>query len=233
MGKVLGILGGMGPLASAEFMKTIYEFNIAGSEQQMPTCLLYSDPTIPDRTAAILEGRDDLIVPHLTGALEQLCRLGVSRIVIACVTAHYFLPRLPAELRDKIVSLVDLTLEHVVRSKQPQLLLCTHGTRKVGIFQQHPKWRLAAPYILFPRDDDQGRIHTLIYQIKQGKRYERAIPELDALLERYGTRCFIAGCTELHLLTKHLLQGEYECKPYGITDPLLIVATELRRFINT
>ena len=50
MTESLGILGGMGPLTSAEFLKTIYEVNISGPEQDAPACVLYSDPSVPDRT---------------------------------------------------------------------------------------------------------------------------------------------------------------------------------------
>lgn len=48
----LGVLGGMGPLASAEFLKTIYECSVAGGEQRSPSVIMYSDPTFPDRTEA-------------------------------------------------------------------------------------------------------------------------------------------------------------------------------------
>ena len=52
MTKLLGILGGMGPLASAEFLKTIYEYGTRDLEQRSPACILYSDPTFPDRTSS-------------------------------------------------------------------------------------------------------------------------------------------------------------------------------------
>ncbi len=54
--KRLGILGGMGALASAELLYTVYRLNTTEPEQGSPVCLLYSDPSIPDRTGAILRG---------------------------------------------------------------------------------------------------------------------------------------------------------------------------------
>src|SRR5689334_6778827 len=57
--EVWGVLGGLGPLASAEFLATIYEHADASEEQRLPAVLLFSDPAIPDRTEALLCGRED------------------------------------------------------------------------------------------------------------------------------------------------------------------------------
>src|SRR5260221_377430 len=105
---MLGILGGMGPLASAEFLKTIYRLNLSGSEQEAPSCVLLSAPSFPDRTAAILNGSTAILVTRLTQALEELASLGAERIVIACVTIHHLLPDVPERLRRRVVSLLDL-----------------------------------------------------------------------------------------------------------------------------
>ena len=137
MNQSLGILGGLGPLASAEFLKTIYEFNMTDLEQQSPICILYSDPTFPDRTDAILSGADDLLVNLLIESLEKLFHLGVSKVVIVCVTIHYFLPKVPAPFRKKIISLVDLIVKEILATDQKHLLLCTNATVKTGIFQKH------------------------------------------------------------------------------------------------
>ena len=56
MGKNLGILGGMGPLASAKFLSTVYRLNLVEPEQEAPNCILLSDPSFPNRTKAILAG---------------------------------------------------------------------------------------------------------------------------------------------------------------------------------
>lgn len=79
MTKLLGILGGMGPLASAEFLKTIYEYGISDLEQRSPACILYSDPTLPDRTQAIVNGEEALLASALVNALDMLVHLGASK----------------------------------------------------------------------------------------------------------------------------------------------------------
>ncbi|MBD2309510.1 amino acid racemase [Chroococcidiopsis sp. FACHB-1243] len=229
MKKVLGILGGMGPLASAEFLKTIYEFNLADREQEMPVCFLYSDPTIPDRTEAIANGLDDLLLNDLITVLETLYLLGVDKIVIPCITIHYFLPKVPLILREKIVSLVDLILEEVLNRQEHQLLLCTQGTLNACIFQQHRLWKWAEPYIIVPQAEHK-QIHNLIYQIKKEGIQKSALAFLNTLLNKYEVNSFIAGCTEFHLLAKYLIQ--HNARYYRVVDPLLIIATNLRKFID-
>lgn len=229
MKKILGILGGMGPLASAEFLKTIYEFNLAEKEQDMPACFLYSDPTIPDRTEALASGLDDMLLDDLITVLETLYLLGVDKIVIPCITIHSFLAKVPPRLRDKILSLIDVILEEVLSRQERQLLLCTTGTLNAAIFQQHRLWKWAEPYIIIPQAEHQ-QIHALIYQIKKKGIQKSALVFLNTLLKKYEVNSFITGCTEFHLLTKYLIQ--HDARHYRVIDPLLIMATDIRRFLD-
>src|SRR5262245_32754287 len=127
--RILGILGGMGPLASAEFLQTLYRWNIVEPEQDAPACVLLSDPSFPDRTEAILSGSTGALAERLTRALEELCRMGADRILIACVTIHHVLPEVPEPLQRKVISLIDLAVEEALAAPRPRLLLATVGTR--------------------------------------------------------------------------------------------------------
>jgi aspartate racemase len=138
-----GIMGGMGPLASAEFVKTIYEFCPDDQEQFAPPLILWSDPRMPDRTDCILDGRQDLLLEKLTEGLERLVACDVTDIVICCVTIHQVTDLLSRHLRSKIVSLLDLIFEDVLKSQKRYLLLCTSGTRKVRLFENHRLWNRA------------------------------------------------------------------------------------------
>jgi aspartate racemase len=95
MKETLGILGGMGPLASAEFVKTLYEFNLVEKEQSAPPCILYSDPSIPDRTEAILRGETNSVIQRIQTGLENLSNQGATHFVIACISSHYFISEFP------------------------------------------------------------------------------------------------------------------------------------------
>jgi len=227
MRESLGILGGMGPLASAEFLKTIYEFNISGPEQNAPVCILFSDPSVPDRTQAIMSGSEGPMLVRLTAALENLSQLKVGNIVVACVTTHHLFPKLPAHLSAKLISLVDLIISEVLRDQKKSLLLCSSGTRKKELFQQHKQWGEARQFIVLPSAEDQTTVHQLIYQLKMNGCTHDVIQSVFELLERYQVNSFIAACTEIHLLTKHLLRDELLSQRYQAIDPLLTLAKNL------
>ena len=71
--EVLGIVGGLGPMASAEFLKTVYEYGIGENEQDAPIVLMYSDPTFPDRTESFLAGES---IENRTGTAGRQDTLG-------------------------------------------------------------------------------------------------------------------------------------------------------------
>src|SRR5690349_16556204 len=166
--EVLGIVGGLGPMASAEFLKTVYEYGIGENEQDAPVVLMYSDPTFPDRTDSFLAGESELLLARLTGALQCLADAGASRFVICCMTIHYLLPSLPAHLSARVVSLLDVIFDNLKREPRRHLLICSNGTRRLELFQKHPQWEKHKSQIVLPDDDDQNKIHReLIYPIKK------------------------------------------------------------------
>ena len=216
-----GIVGGMGALASVEFAKTIYECNVTENEQDGPIVIMFSDPTMPDRTEAFRNGLQTVLVERLVRQLTDLKNLGVDRIVICCVTLHYTLPLVPGELRRSIVSLIDVALAQVIDRKQKQLLLCSSGTHAASIFQSHELWQEASEYIVTPHQPDQTRIHEWLYQYKRPCDVKLLGPKIESLLTRYQAESFIAGCTELHLLTRHLRQTNSRIT---FVDPLITIA---------
>ena len=226
---ILGIVGGMGPLASAEFLKTIYEYSLKENEQDSPIIMMYSDPTFPDRTEAFLSGHCDNLLESLINALHRLCEFGASRMVVCCVTIHYLLPKLPSTLRKQIISLLDVTLAGVMQAQRKSLLICSNGTRKLEIFQNHYQWKFAKDYIVLPDDGDQDKIHhELIYQaLKVNNNISELIQFFESLLTKYQVNSFIAGCTEIHLLAKHLISFYGSQQGYNCVDPLAIIAKEL------
>jgi aspartate racemase len=221
---IFGVLGGMGPLASAEFLKTIYERSLCEREQQSPFVLLYSDPSVPDRTEALLAGEQGGLLEELVAALGKLRGMGADRIVICCVTAHVLLPSLPRDLRARVLSLLDVIYAGVERSRARHLLICTEGARRLGLFESHKRWASARDYIVLPDEGDQARLHELIYQIKSGHSPDELLPIVERLLQKYSVDSFIAGCTELHLLTRRIASGE---SGYGCIDPLIDIAEGL------
>lgn len=224
---VLGIVGGMGPLASAELVGTIYRQNLHRREQLAPRCLLLSDPTFPDRTEAILRGSAEGLAElgrRLADAVESLLGQGADRVVIACFTIHRVLGELPEELRRRVVSLVDLVVEELSADPgTPRLLLVTTGSRRGGVFTSHPGWPAVAASVRELSEGDQEELHDLLYRLKSGEDPASAVPRIAALEERYGAEGSIFGCTELHLLQRHLDPERRQ----RVIDPLWTVARRI------
>ncbi|KST70377.1 aspartate/glutamate racemase family protein [Mastigocoleus testarum] len=235
---MLGILGGMGPLASSEFLKTIYEYNLSSKkEQDSPKVILYSDPTFPDRTEALLKQDYQLLLTKLIKSLYYLYELKVAKIVICCITSHYLLPYIPDYLSSNIISLVDIILSKVIEKQSKYLLICTNGTRQMKIFQNHHLWPFAKDYILFPDLDGQDIIHQMIYNIKIKGDISKTISHLELLLYQYEVNSLIVGCTEIHLLNKYLYSSHNNCDDSPMKnleniflDPLMIIAKDLVKF---
>ena len=227
---VVGILGGMGPLSSAEFLKTIYEHSSRrfAREQEAPTVAVYSDPAFPDRTTAFLRGEEEVVLARLADAITRLCAMGASRVVLCCMTIHLLVPRLPRGLRERVISLPDVIIDHVARGGgRKHLLLCSTGSHRLGLFQNHPRWPSVAAAVVFPDAADQDRLHELIYEIKKGLCLPETLSFLESLLEKYGVDSYIAACSEIHMLAKHADASPGHRARYGCVDPFTIIAREL------
>ncbi|MBE7122188.1 aspartate/glutamate racemase family protein [Bacillus cereus] len=220
--KLVGILGGMGPFASSEFVNTIYEENLPdGSEQESPRIVLISDPSIPDRTTSILANQEEEIVYRLSLGWNLLREVGAEVFIIPCMTSHYYWPFYPMEIQERTVNLVDFVHMNLRRERRKSyLLLATQGTYDSGM--------LLSEQVLIPNSQDKIRIHQLIYSIKCSGRnpgiLKRACEEIEDLLIRYQVDGWLFGCTEFHLLTKEMMhRGHPETH---ILDPLLILAKQ-------
>ena len=228
--KILGILGGMGPLASAEFVKTIYEYNLLGNrEQNFPKIILYSDPSFPDRTEVLLHGDNQKFLDLMIKSLYRLCELNATKIIICCITAHYLLPQLPITLREKIICLINITLESVLESQKKYLVICTKATNELKIFQRHPLWQFTQNYLLFPQEKDQIFIHQMIYDLKLNLNLEQYAEKLERLQFLYRVDGLIAGCTEIHLLIKYWQRRSPKPNSTIFLDPLIILAQKLNK----
>lgn len=224
----LGILGGMGPLASAEFLKTVYRLNLAEPEQRMPICIHISDPSFPDRSEAILAGATEELAASFSRALEELADLGAERLLVACITIHHLLPGLREPLRRKIISLIDLIADDVLASPRPRLLLATHGTRATRLFERHSRWEQLAPWLRFPEAEDQRAVHDWIYRLKIGEAPAGCCNRLAELALKYGVDGFVFACTELHLCQQEIAARPAGEDGFDVIDPLLTAARRLQ-----
>ncbi|GAA3245876.1 aspartate racemase [Dactylosporangium siamense] len=231
---VIGILGGMGPLASAAFLQTVYEVAVEqvapAAEQQLPRCLLDSDPAMPDRTEAIVSGRTEELTQLVSGRIEALVRLGATRVVMTCITAHHLVERLDPDLRARLISVVDAVFTELdVAGEGRFLMLATTGTRRVRTFERSPLWPAVAHRVVLPPPDAQDEIHYLLYRLKREPVSAELAQRFQRLADRFDCRGVIAGCTEMHLVTRW---GRVHGGGPLVLDPLLGIATGLRKLTD-
>lgn len=217
--KILGIIGGLGPMASVYFMELITRMTDAASDQEHMDILLHSHPATPDRTAYILDQTKESPVPAMAAAGLSLAKAGAGCIAIPCMTAHCF----HKELTDRIPVPVIHALEEVARYLQGQGirkagLLATTGTIKANVFQE-----VLSRYgveTIAPSEEGQAGVMTLIYdQIKAGQPADlNLFKTASREVREKGAEVVILGCTELSLL-----KGEYPMEA-GVLDVLDVLA---------
>lgn len=223
--KVIGILGGMGPLATADLFRKMVEHTRAGRDQDHPRILVDCNTNIPDRTAALLHGGTDP-VPELTAAARNLERGGAQVIAMPCNTAHGFYDAVQAAVAVPVLHMIRLTAQALTeRGVDAAGLLATDGTIQTGIYQR--SFQDTGVTLLTPEAGDQQAVMDLIYRgVKAGRRdfdASAARRTMENLLER-GAQTLILGCTELPLAVE-LYHLAYPC-----TDPTLELALGALRF---
>lgn len=223
---MIGVVGGMGPLASVEFLRGIYSGGLWDREQDGPRILLYSDPAVVDRTAAIHNGAYDELRRAVETAARRLVDAGAVYVVVACVTAHHVFADLPADLTERCVSLVDVIDHELSRATEPHLLLCTSGAVSAGTFAPS---RLGAGGDRLVRLEpaDQDALHREIYRLKTGGWPLDGLDFLRRLQARYPARAAVAACTELHLVARAAEEAGLAAE-FPMIDPLAIVADRIR-----
>lgn len=201
--QVIGILGGMGPAATADFYTKLVALTPVTSDQDHPKVVIWADPTIPDRTLALTEGGPDP-TPWLLRGATILRRAGATVLAIPCNTAHAFLPAVSAQLGLPVVHLVDEVAKHIVTAL-PHVrtvgLLATSGTIRAQLYQQ---WLAGAGITVVTPDEDvqSSQVMPAIRAVKAGRRDEKVAQQLTTaaghLFER-GAQVIVAGCTEIPL----------------------------------
>jgi aspartate racemase len=201
---VLGILGGMGPAATADFLDKLTKLTPADRDQDHIPAVICSFPQIPDRTEAILNNGPTPL-PAMLYALAILERCGVSRVAIPCSTAHYWFDELQEQTSLPIVHMVDAVacaLQEGGLAGGAVGLLATTATIRVGVYAN--RLNKLGFQCLLPNESDQANVMSIIRAVKAGRaRDERNSDSIrrvaDGLLES-GARSVILACTELPLL---------------------------------
>lgn len=197
MTKIIGIMGGMGPLASVDLQKKIILNTKAMSDAEHLPVLCDCNTRIPDRTRAILAGGEDPL-PEMIRSARRLEAAGADVLLIACNTAHYYLEALEKQVDIPFLSMIDAALQEVQRRGAKKIsILSTTGSYEIGLYQKGCRARSIA--FTDPEEEDKALLMKVIYGVKGGKMHE-GLEKMAAFLKKErekGVELFILACTEL------------------------------------
>lgn len=206
---LLGVLGGMGPLATVDFLEKLIEETPAQRDADHVPLVVYSVPQIPDRPAAILAGGASPL-PDMLKGIRTLKAAGATQLAIPCNTAHYWYDALVREGGLPIFHIADaacdeLALRGAVRSAG---LVATQGTIAAGFFQQRLEAR-GLGCVLNTADDQERLVLPAIAAVKRGDRasaHALAVRAVENLLAA-GADAIILACTEIPPALEHAPSG--------------------------
>ncbi len=206
--KVLGVLGGLGPMSSVYFYELLTSHTSADCDQQHLNILLSSRADIPDRTAYILGKSEKNPLIAMCQEVDKLTAAGAEVIAIPCNTAHYFYDAIAQNSSVPILNIIDETVSFCSYLGLNRIgVLATEGTSRSGAYKNAVE-RAGMEYMTCS-EEEQNIISDIIYgSVKQGKE-----PNLDRflyvadLLTAKGAERIILGCTELSLIKKNCRLG--------------------------
>lgn len=196
--RIIGILGGMGPAATADLFNKIIVSTKAASDQEHLHVIIDSNTSIPGRTEALIHGGEDP-TEQLTLSARRLAAAGAELIAMPCNTAHGFYDAVCAAVDIPVLHMIKLTAQELRREGiECAGLLATDGTVQSGIYERC--FEGSGIELLTPSPAAQAAVMELTYKgVKAGRRdfdtsgFEKAAQEL---LDR-GAQTLILGCTEL------------------------------------
>lgn len=230
---IVGVLGGMGPLATADFLRKLVEATPARVDQEHVPVVVSSIPQVPDRTAAY-RGEGASPLPAMIDSGRRLLAAGAELLVMPCNTAHLWFDELRDALDVPMLHLVDAALDEVSGAIGPPCrigLLCTDATLASGLYPNRAARsgrRQEVQWVLPTAGEMLGRVMPGVEAVKAGDlhRGRALLKDAAAALAARGARGIVLGCTEIPLV---LGAGEAEVPVIDATAALARRAVEWSR----
>lgn len=219
--KILGVLGGLGPMATAYYLELMIKMTDAATDQEHLQSIVMNFPTVPDRTAFILGRSQESPLEPMIALGRQLKAMGAGVIATPCITAHYFHKELQEGIGLPMIHGIECIARQLSRAGITRVgLMATDGTVQSGIFQRQVEEQ--GMELILPDQEGQAAVMTLIYdQVKAGIKPELKLFEsVKQQLRNKGAQVVVLGCTELSMLKKENPLGD------GILDALEVLAQE-------
>lgn len=214
-----GIIGGLGPMATAYLLELIIDMTDAKTDQEHLDAIIFNRPSVPDRTAYILDHSKPSPVPPMIDMAKKLEALGVCAIGTPCVTAHSFHEELQRSVNVPFINMVQETAAYLKNAGCKKAgIMATTGTVHNGLFQRALS-EIGLSYAL-PDDAMQQYVMSLIYDcVKAGEPADmEKFRTVSNALRKEGCDAIILGCTELSIIKRDNAIGS------GYLDALEVLA---------
>ncbi len=200
--KVLGILGGLGPMATVYFYEMLTRHTLVSCDQEHIDIIINSRSSTPDRTAYILGQSDENPFDIMSADAKRLVTFGADVLAIPCNTAHYFYDGLNKEISVPILNMIEETVLFAQKKCKKVGILATSGTIQTNTYQ-----RVCDAHSLsyaVPDAAHQSDVMDIIYgDIKKGRRADMdKFLGVVSYLKAEGCERIILGCTELSLIKR-------------------------------
>ncbi len=202
--KTIGIMGGMGPLATVDLMNKIIRLTPAKNDQDHIHMIVDNYPQIPDRTSAIM-GTGMNPLPFMKQSAKKLEAAGAELIAIACNTAHYYLHEIQAAINIPIINMPKETVRFIDEvGLRSVALLATDGTMATKLYQKFLRESKIA--VVEPDEITQVSVMEGIYAVKAGDitKGKNLLFQASQTMIDKGAEAVIAGCTEIPLVLSEL-----------------------------
>lgn len=224
--KVLGVIGGMGPLASQLFYKMVIEHTQAERDQDHIDMVLLSHATMPDRTACIMNDELSVLLAKLEKDARFLETGGVDYGVIPCNTCHVLLDALQKKTDIELINMVTATVDHVAETYGTGAkvgIMATTGTVKMELYQKACLRQGLIP--LIPKPASQALVMNIIYEgiKKNGPIDYDEFETVEAEFRDQGCDCVIMACTELSCFKEQYALSDYFVDAMEVTAKKAIV----------
>lgn len=202
--KILGILGGLGPLATVYFMDLIVKMTEAKKDQDHISMIVLNHAAIPDRTEFILDATKPNPLPMMIEDAKKLQLAGADYVVMPCNTAHFFYEQIQHNIEIPMLNIIEETVKYARDEKKVKKLgiLATKGTVSAGSYQRMCE-NYGIEWAVPSLHDEQSLMNIIYNQVKAGK--EVNITEFIKIIENMkadGCDAVTLGCTELSVINK-------------------------------
>ncbi len=217
--KNLGVIGGLGPMATAYFMQLVVEMTDAKIDQEHIPMMVYHCPQIPDRTSFFLRKSEENPIKRIISCAKVLEQLGMECLAMPCITAHSFFDEIQKEISIPMIHMVKETVEYLKKEGVCCVgLEATDGTIGTGYFQKELEKQ--GIKVIVPSKEKQEMVMHLVYQnVKAGRRVDmERFEQIEQELQEQGAEVIILGCTELSIINRDEKIG------HGYLDAIEVLA---------